>query len=88
MTTRAALHAIIDALPEDALPEAEARLRPLEEDGEAAHNGSGPATDDAADAEPRWFEILLARSRPLGDEISSERPHDFAGRGEVWPDEP
>lgn len=58
MTSRDVLHAIIDALPVDALSEAEARLQPMEDAiNSALANGTNvPAAsqEDPTDNEPNW----------------------------------
>ncbi|HLZ69199.1 MAG TPA: hypothetical protein VKV26_04740 [Dehalococcoidia bacterium] len=84
MTTKAALHQIIDDLPEEALPEAERLLGSLQERCRAC-GSNGSATEEAdRGAEPDALASALAHATHLGEEFSSRNPHRLARRGEEW----
>ena len=79
MTSRAALHALIDSLPDDTLPAAEAQLRALDPEATTSANGV-PRRGQNAISQDRGesFELTVADLRRLEKAAANGEPLAWA----------
>ncbi len=77
MVTKAELHQMIDALPEDAVPEAGRLLDGLRKAGNHEPPAQGRRRRSRSFDSLAW---LMQNARDLGPDVLSEEPHSFAGR--------
>ncbi len=82
MVTKAELHQLIDALPDDALSEARRLLGGLRQKPSPTPYESSEAVSERP--EPDALAAALANAAHLGEMFSSRHPHRLAGRGEDW----
>lgn len=77
MVTKAELHQLIDALPEEAVPEAGRLLNGLHKAGQHELPAKGRKRRARSFDSLAW---LVQNARDLGPDVLSEDPHGFAGR--------
>ncbi|HZQ37934.1 MAG TPA: hypothetical protein VFD32_18540 [Dehalococcoidia bacterium] len=84
MVTRAELHQILDALPEEALPEAGRLLDGLRQECPASQSDVQRIDAPHERLQPDALAAALASATHLGEQFSSRHPHRLAGRGDQW----